>query len=109
MPTNVIGMSQYADGGAVATKPYTSGGAYISRMSDHCRNCRFDPKTRLGPDACPFTAGYWAFVHHHADLLAANMHGPGGVVDATAGRSRRRPRAGTPPRTILKHSPHLDR
>lgn len=73
MPTNVIGMSQYADGGAVATKPYTSGGAYISRMSDHCRNCRFDPKTRLGPDACPFTAGYWAFVHHHADLLAANM------------------------------------
>jgi len=73
MPTNVIGMSQYADGGQVATKPYTSGGAYINKMSDHCGNCRFDPKKRLGPDACPFTAGYWAFTHRHADLLAANM------------------------------------
>ena len=73
MPTNVIGMSQYADGGQVATKPYTSGGAYISKMSDHCGHCRFDPKKRLGADACPFTAGYWAFTHRHADLLAANM------------------------------------
>ena len=73
MPTNVIGMSQHADGGKVATKPYTSGGAYISKMSDHCRHCPFDPKKRLGPDACPFTAGYWAFVHRHVDLLAANM------------------------------------
>lgn len=73
MPANVIGMSQHADGGKVATKPYTSGGAYISKMSDHCRRCRFDPKKRLGADACPFTAGYWAFTHRHADLLAANM------------------------------------
>jgi len=73
MPANVIGMSQHADGGRMATKPYTSGGAYINRMSDHCRSCRFDPKKRLGPDACPFTAGYWAFVDRHQDLLAANM------------------------------------
>ena len=73
MPTNVIGMSQHADGGKVATKPYTSGGAYISKMSDHCRRCPFDPKKRLGEDACPFTAGYWAFTHRHADLLSANM------------------------------------
>lgn len=73
MPTNVIGMSQHADGGKVATKPYTSGGAYISKMSDHCTRCPFDPKKRLGADACPFTAGYWAFTHRHADLLAANM------------------------------------
>ena len=73
MPANVIGMSQHADGGRMATKPYTSGGAYISKMSDHCRDCRFDPKKRLGPDACPFTAGYWAFVHRHQDLLSANM------------------------------------
>jgi deoxyribodipyrimidine photolyase-related protein len=73
MPTNVIGMSQHADGGKVATKPYTSGGAYISKMSDHCRRCPFDPKKRLGADACPFTAGYWAFTHRHADLLSANM------------------------------------
>jgi deoxyribodipyrimidine photolyase-related protein len=73
MPTNVIGMSQYADGGQVATKPYTSGGAYINKMSDHCGHCRFDPKKRLGPDACPFTAGYWAFTNRHSEVLAANM------------------------------------
>ena len=73
MPANVIGMSQHADGGRVATKPYASGGAYINRMSDHCRHCPFDPRKRLGEDACPFTAGYWAFVHRHRDLLAANM------------------------------------
>ena len=73
MPTNVIGMSQHADGGLLATKPYASGGAYINRMSNHCADCRFDPKKRLGPDACPFTAGYWAFVHRHQDLLASNM------------------------------------
>ncbi|WP_059019001.1 cryptochrome/photolyase family protein [Mycobacterium sp. M26] len=73
MPTNVIGMSQHADGGLLATKPYASGGAYINRMSNHCSSCRFDPKKRLGEDACPFTAGYWAFVHRHQDLLAANM------------------------------------
>ena len=73
MPANVIGMSQHADGGRMATKPYTSGGAYISKMSDHCRTCRFDPKKRLGEDACPFTAGYWAFVERHQELLASNM------------------------------------
>ena len=73
MPANVIGMSQHADGGRVATKPYSSGGAYINKMSDHCRHCRFDPKKRLGPDACPFTAGYWNFVHRQQALLGANM------------------------------------
>ena len=73
MPANVIGMSQHADGGRMATKPYTSGGAYINKMSDHCRTCCFDPKKRLGDDACPFTAGYWQFTHRHQNLLAANM------------------------------------
>ena len=42
-------------------------------MSDHCGDCAFDPKKRLGDDACPFTAGYWAFTHRHRDLLARNM------------------------------------
>ncbi len=73
MPTNVVGMSQHADGGLLATKPYTSGGAYINKMSDHCRRCEYDPKKRVGEDACPFTAGYWAFTHRHRDLLAKNM------------------------------------
>lgn len=72
MPANVIGMSQYADGGIVATKPYAAGGAYLNRMSDHCRECEFDPKKRVGADACPFTAGYWAFLERNADRLRDN-------------------------------------
>lgn len=72
MPTNVVGMSQHADGGLLATKPYASGGAYVNKMSNHCGDCAYDPKKRLGDDACPFTAGYWAFVHRHRDRLARN-------------------------------------
>ncbi|WP_375388737.1 cryptochrome/photolyase family protein [uncultured Amnibacterium sp.] len=72
MPTNVVGMSLHADGGVVATKPYASGGAYIDRMTDYCGGCRFDPKVRVGEDACPFTAGYWAFLDKHRDRFAAN-------------------------------------
>ncbi len=69
---NVIGMSQYADGGRVASKPYVSGGAYINRMSDHCRGCRYDVKQKTGPDACPFNALYWDFVARHEQKLRAN-------------------------------------
>ena len=72
MPANVIGMSQHADGGAMATKPYSAGGAYLNRMTDHCRGCAFDPKVRVGERACPFTAGYWQWVHRHRELLAGN-------------------------------------
>ena len=73
MPPNVIGMSLHADGGMMATKPYSAGGAYIARMSDHCGHCAFDPRKRLGDDACPFTAGYWAWTHRHRERLAANQ------------------------------------
>jgi deoxyribodipyrimidine photolyase-related protein len=72
MAANVIGMSQYADGGVVATKPYAAGGAYINTMSDYCGDCRYDPRRRLGPDACPFTAGYWAWLDRNAARLAGN-------------------------------------
>ncbi|NEM91981.1 cryptochrome/photolyase family protein [Galbitalea soli] len=72
MPANVIGMSQHADGGIVATKPYASGGAYISTMSDYCGSCRFNPKVRLGENACPFTAGYWAFLDRNESRLSGN-------------------------------------
>ena len=47
MVPNIVGMSQHADGGLMTTKPYTSGGAYINTMSDHCRAC-VDPKVRVG-------------------------------------------------------------
>lgn len=69
---NVLGMSQYADGGVVATKPYTSGGAYIKRMSDYCTGCRFSPADRTGERACPFTAGYWDFLARNEAELAGN-------------------------------------
>ncbi|MFC0431969.1 cryptochrome/photolyase family protein [Kutzneria buriramensis] len=72
MPVNVIGMSQHADGGLIATKPYLSGGAYLNRMTDHCRDCWFDPKRRRGERACPFTAGYWAWLSRHEEPMSRN-------------------------------------
>ena len=72
MAGNVIGMSQYADGGIVATKPYTSGGAYIKKMSDYCTGCRFRPDHRTGDEACPFTAGYWDFLARNDQALRGN-------------------------------------
>ena len=72
MLPNVIGMALFADGGMMATKPYASGGAYINKMSDSCRSCHFDPKKRVGPDACPYTTLYWDFLARNADSLATN-------------------------------------
>ena len=72
MVPNIVGMSQHADGGRMMTKPYTSGGAYINTMSDHCGSCRFDPKVRVGEDACPFSAGYWWFLDRHREQLEGN-------------------------------------
>ena len=72
MVANVVGMSQHADGGVLATKPYASGGAYIDRMSDYCSGCRYNPRKRIGDDACPYTAGYWAFLDRTRERLAGN-------------------------------------
>ncbi len=72
MVPNVVGMSQHADGGTMATKPYTSGGAYLNRMTDHCGSCELRPDVRVGEDACPFTAGYWWFLHRQRERLAGN-------------------------------------
>lgn len=72
MPANSIGMSLYADGGMMSTKPYSAGGAYINKMTNYCGSCRFDPKKRVGEDACPVNAGYWYFIHAHQERLIAN-------------------------------------
>ncbi|MFJ8888757.1 cryptochrome/photolyase family protein [Streptomyces sp. NPDC102402] len=72
MVPNVVGMSQYADGGRMTTKPYASGGAYINRMSDLCGTCQYRPGDRTGEHACPYTTGYWTFVDRHRDRLANN-------------------------------------
>jgi len=72
MLPNVIGMSQWADGGMMATKPYAAGGNYIDKMSDYCGPCRYDRKQRVGDDACPFTTLYWDFLARHHDRLVKN-------------------------------------
>ena len=72
MVPNVVGMSQHADGGLMATKPYAAGGAYINRMSDYCSSCSYNPRKRTGDDACPFTTGYWAFLHRNREALGGN-------------------------------------
>jgi deoxyribodipyrimidine photolyase-related protein len=69
---NTLGMSQFADGGALATKPYVSSAAYIDRMSDYCKGCHYDKKARIGERACPFNALYWDFFHRNAGTLAKN-------------------------------------
>lgn len=69
---NVIGMSQFADGGFMASKPYAASGAYISRMSNYCDGCRYDVKKKTGDDACPLNALYWDFLDRNADTLSRN-------------------------------------
>ena len=69
---NTLGMSQFADGGLLASKPYVASGAYINRMSNHCKGCRYDVKQRTGPDACPFNALYWDFLARNRGKLEAN-------------------------------------
>ncbi len=72
MVPNVVGMSQHADGGVLATKPYAAGGNYINKMTDLCGGCVFDPKIRVGDKACPYTAGYWLFLQRHRERFARN-------------------------------------
>lgn len=70
---NVLGMSTFADGGVTATKPYVSGAAYINRMSDYCKGCKFDPARSTGEGSCPFTALYWSFLERNSHALSGNQ------------------------------------
>ncbi len=69
---NTIGMSQFADGGVVGSKPYVSSGAYINRMSDYCAGCAYSVAQKSGPGACPFNLLYWHFLLRHRDRFAQN-------------------------------------
>lgn len=68
---NTLGMSQFADGGLLASKPYLASGAYIDRMSNSCAHCPYKPKQRSGDTACPFTVLYWDFLARHEQQLNA--------------------------------------
>jgi deoxyribodipyrimidine photolyase-related protein len=83
---NVHGMVMFADGGLLASKPYAASGAYIDRMSDYCDRCKYDPKIRIGPKACPFNLLYWNFMIENREALVKNprMAMPYRTLDAMA-------------------------
>jgi deoxyribodipyrimidine photolyase-related protein len=70
---NTRGMSQYADGGIVATKPYVSSGSYINKMSNYCGSCQYNVKDKLGENACPFNSLYWHFLDEKKQHFANNQ------------------------------------
>jgi deoxyribodipyrimidine photolyase-related protein len=69
---NTRGMSQFADGGLIATKPYAASGSYINKMSDYCKDCHYSVKERFTEQACPFNSLYWYFMTRHSDRFARN-------------------------------------
>lgn len=71
--TNTHGMSQFADGGIIATKPYISSASYMNKMSNYCKTCFYDHKKKHGDHACPFNSLYWHFFEQHRDKLGNNQ------------------------------------
>ncbi|UWR22078.1 cryptochrome/photolyase family protein [Sulfitobacter sp. S190] len=69
---NVVGMSQFADGGVIASKPYVSSGAYINRMSNYCKGCDYSVSKKTGDGACPFNTLYWHFLDRHRERFSNN-------------------------------------
>ena len=72
MVPNIIGMGVHADGGKMMTKPYAAGGAYLNRMTQSCKGCKYDPKLRVGENACPFTTLYWDFLDRYKEQFVKN-------------------------------------
>jgi deoxyribodipyrimidine photolyase-related protein len=70
--TNTRGMSQFADGGIVGSKPYVSAAAYINKMSSYCGSCYYNKAVKVGDKACPFNSLYWNFYDRHVSKLAKN-------------------------------------
>jgi len=70
---NTLGMSQYGDGGLMASKPYVATGKYIKKMSNYCQSCPMNPAKRVGDDACPFTTLYWDYLLRHEKKLRKNQ------------------------------------
>lgn len=70
--TNTRGMSQFADGGIVGTKPYVSSANYMDKMSNYCSSCHYNKSLKLGTNACPFNSLYWHFYERHRDKLEKN-------------------------------------
>ena len=72
---NVLGMSQYADGGKLATKPYVSSANYINKMSNYCKGCKYNHKEKYGENACPMNSLYRKFVDTHQELFKKRGQG----------------------------------
>ena len=70
---NTRGMSQFADGGIVATKPYVSSGSYINKMSNYCQNCHYNVNKKTGENSCPFNSLYWNFLDSKREELLGNQ------------------------------------
>ena len=91
MAPNVLGMATWADGGAMMTKPYAASGRYVDRMSTYCAGCRYDPGTRVGDEACPFTTLYWDFLSRNRRVLGANRRMGPVLGNLEPNRRRRAP------------------
>jgi deoxyribodipyrimidine photolyase-related protein len=85
--TNTRGMSQFADGGIVGTKPYVSSANYVDKMSDYCKNCHYSKSKKTGDKACPFNSFFWNFYEQHRDKLENNPRI--GFVYQTLGKMKR--------------------
>lgn len=69
---NVTGMILFADGGVLGSKPYAAGGAYINKMSNYCKGCKYKVSKKNGPEACPFNYLYWNFFLDNQEVLEGN-------------------------------------